>query len=212
MTTSRLNEKSGFTLTELLMVMMVMTILYCIALSAIRAVDRTARKTAARAELKSIEAAFKQYYAHYQNWPGSLGDDASADSGDITIDAELAKILNGCYDGTRGRENGGNPDKLIFIEFSRMATGDGGEIPLNPWGASGRYRFEKEKCRYHVSVDADGDNYVRFAPNSEDFNNAEANAVSVLPSDRRYRGSVIVWTYNPELSKDHEDYLIGSWQ
>ncbi len=207
MTTSRFHDRSGFTLTELLMVMMVMTILYCIALSAIRAVDRTARKTAARAELKSIETAFKQYYAHYQNWPGSLGDDATTDSGDTIIDATLAGILNGSDDGGLGRYKGGNPDKLVFIEFSLMNKDD---EPQNPWGASGRY--EKEKCRYHVAVDANGDNYVTFAPNSSDFDNTEANAVSLLPADHRYRGNVIVWTYNPELSKDNDDYLIGSWQ
>ena len=201
--TSRFHDRSGFTLTELLMVMMVMTILYCIALSALRAVDRTARKTAARAELKSIEAAFTQYYAHYQNWPGDLGGDA--DPGDVTIDAALAGILNGSNDGGRGRDNGGNPDKLVFIEFSHMAKENGGDVPVNPWGSSGRYRFEKEKCLYHVSVDADGDNYVRFDPSGKDSGTSSASAV-------RYRGSVIVWTHNPELSTDNEDYLIGSWQ
>ena len=202
MTTSRLHDRRGFTLTELLMVMMVMTILYCIALSAIRAVDRTARKTAARAELKSIETAFKQYYAHYQTWPDVLADD-TADRADALIDASLAKVLDGTSENTRGRENGGNPDKMIFIEFSRM-TDDG--IPLNPWGASGRY--EKDQCRYHVAVDADGDNSVQFV--SDGYGNA--NAVKLLPSTRRFRGSVIVWTFNPELTKDNEDYLIGSWQ
>ena len=202
MTTFRLRDRRGFTLTELLMVMMVMTILYCIALSAIRAVDRTARKTAARAELKSIETAFKQYYAHYQTWPDVLADD-TADRADALIDASLAKVLDGTSENTRGRENGGNPDKMIFIEFSRM-TDDG--IPLNPWGASGRY--EKDQCRYHVAVDADGDNSVQFV--SDGYGNA--NAVKLLPSTRRFRGSVIVWTFNPELTKDNEDYLIGSWQ
>ncbi len=201
--TSHLRDRAGFTLTELLMVMMVMTILYCIALSAIRAVDRTARKTAARAELKSIETAFKQYYAHYQNWPGVLADD-TADRTDMLIDAPLATVLNGTCDNSRGRDDGGNPDKMIFIEFSRM-TNDG--VPLNPWGASGR-RYDKEKCRYHVAVDADGDNSVQFV--SDGYENA--NAVKLLPSDRRFRGSVIVWTYNPELTTDNEDYLIGSWQ
>ncbi len=200
--TSHLRDRAGFTLTELLMVMMVMTILYCIALSAIRAVDRTARKTAARAELKSIETAFKQYYAHYQNWPGVLADD-TADRTDMLIDAPLATVLNGTCDNSRGRDDGGNPDKMIFIEFSRM-TNDG--VPLNPWGASGRY--EKDQCRYHVAVDADGDNSVQFV--SDNYENA--NAVKLLPSNRRFRGSVIVWTFNPELTKDNEDYLIGSWQ
>ena len=205
MTTSRHHSRSGFTLTELLMVMMVMTILYCIALSAIRAVDRTARKTAARAELKSIETAFKQYFAHYQNWPGDLGSDATADPGDTIIDAKLAGILDGSDDGGLGRDKGGNPDKLIFIEFS-LSNKDG--APLNPWGASGRY--EKEKCRYHVAVDANGDNYVK--PSEEVVKYGTANAVRILPADRRYRGSVMVWTFNPELKDSNEDYIIGSWQ
>ncbi len=187
------------------MVMMVMTILYCIALSAIRAVDRTARKTAARAELKSIETALKQYYTHYQNWPGTLGDSASADSGDTIIDATLAGILNGSNDGGRDRDNGGNPDKLVFIEFSLTNKDD---EPLNPWGASGRY--EKEKCRYHVAVDADGDNYVLFSPNQTDFNNAKADAVALLPSYRRDNGNLIVCTYKPGLSKYNDDDLIVS--
>ena len=204
MTTSPRRDRAGFTLTELLMVMMVMTILYCIALSAIRAVERTARKTAARAELKSIETAIKQFYAHYQTWPDVLADD-TADRADAPIDAALAKVLDGTDAASRGRENGGNPDKMIFIEFSRM-TNDG--IPLNPWGASGRY--DADKCLYHVAVDADGDNSVQFAPAG--YDNANANAVRLLPANRRFRGSVIVWTFNPELKENDADYLIGSWQ
>ena len=202
MTTSPRHDRSGFTLTELLMVMMVMTILYCIALSAIRAVERTTRKTAARAELKSIETAFKQYYAHYQTWPGVLAKD-TADPADAPIDAALAKILDGTSDESGNRDNGGNPDKMIFIEFSRM-TNDG--TPINPWGASGRY--EMDKCRYYVAVDADADNSVKFALKGYE----NANAVKLLPSDLRFRGSVIVWTFNPELKDKDADYLIGSWQ
>ena len=210
MTSRRPDRCSGFTLTELLMVMMVVTILYCISLSAIRAVDRTARKTAARAELKSIETGLKQYYAHYLSWP-PLSEGAANESGDrvATLTANFASILNGTDSST---EKNGNPDKLIFVEFARL---DKDDHPLNPWGTSGR--FPKDDCYYYAAMDTDGDNCVRLPDNPKKEGTPAGdvqgmNAVSLLPSDRRFRGSVIGWTFNPELKADDKDYLLGSWQ
>ena len=186
------------------MVMMVVTILYCISLSAIRAVERTARKTAARAELKSIETGLKQYYAHYLSWPplseGASADESTVEDRSAPAGRFLASVLGGAV-GRVGEAAAANPDKLIFVEFPRL---DKDERPLNPWGPSGRY--EKEKCLYHVALDTDGDNYVRFP------SNATWAASSLLPASRLYRGSVLVWTFNPELKDDDKDYLIGSWQ
>ena len=204
MTSRRPDRCSGFTLTELLMVMMVVTILYCISLSAIRAVDRTARKTAARAELKSIETGLKQYYAHYLSWPplseGAPTGESSDEDRSAPVGRFLASVLGGAV-GKVGEAAAANPDKLIFVEFAKL---DKDDRPLNPWGPSDRY--EKEKCLYHVALDTDGDNYVRFP------SNATWSANSLLRSDRRFRGSVLVWTFNPELKADDADYLIGSWQ
>ncbi len=205
MTTLRRRDRcSGFTLAELLMVMVVVAVLYCISLSAIRAVDRTARKTAARAELKSIETGLKQYYAHYLSWPplseGASAEESPAEDRSAPVGRILAIILGGAAGGG-GEAAASNPDKLIFVEFARL---DRNGRPLNPWGAGGRY--EKDKCLYHVALDTDGDNCVRFP------SNATWSASSLLPSDRRYRGSVIVWTFNPELKAEDADYLVGSWQ
>ena len=207
MTTSwRPEGRSGFTLTELLMVMMVVTILYCISLSVIRTGDRAARKTAARAELNSIESAVKQYYAHYLAWPPctATADEAAYQAADYSapVGRFLAQVLSGAT-GRVGDAASANPDGLVFMEFSRQTKND---EPLNPWGASGRY--DKGKCLYHLAMDTDGDNYVAFPSNGMD----NCTAVSRLPSGRLYRGSVIVWTFNPELKTDNEDYLIGSWQ
>ncbi len=215
MTSRRPDSCSGFTLTELLMVMMVVTILYCISLSAIRAVDRTARKTAARAELKSIETGLKQYYAHYLSWPplseGAATDEPQVEDRYAPIGRFPATVLGGAV-GKVGEAAAANPDKLIFVEFSRL---DKDDRPLNPWGTSGR--FPKDDCYYYAAMDTDGDNCVRFPdnPKSEGTPAGDVqgmNAVSLLPSDRRFRGSVIVWTFNPELKADDKDYLIGSWQ
>lgn len=200
------HRKAGFTLSELLMVMMVITILYCISLSVIRAVSRSANKTAARAELKSIETAVKQYYAHYQVWP-ELPEGQDGDL-DPPIDAKLAAILTGTNDDRDAI--GRNPDKIIFIEFARQ---DSDGTPYNPWGASGR--FEKEKCRYHLDVDSDFNNYIE--PSLPD--KVKGSSATGLQSDGRRPGSVAVWTLNPEVavpSSGSDDaireYLLGSWQ
>lgn len=203
MTTSAPRKTSGFTLTELLMVMTVVAILYCISLSVIRAVSRSANKAAAQAELKSIEIAFKQYYSNYGDWPlTNSTDDASTE-----IDESMARILTG----TETADYASNPEKMIFMEFAR-SNKDG--VPMNPWGANGRYKAGQ--CLYHVAFDTDGDNYVRFPSNDC----SKWAAADRLDSQQRARAGVIVWTFNPEISPDYKgqnsdakgnDYLIGSW-
>ena len=154
----------------------------------------------------SIESAVKQYYAHYLAWPPctATADEAAYQAADYSapVGRFLAQVLSGAT-GRVGDAASANPDGLVFMEFSRQTKND---EPLNPWGASGRY--DKGKCLYHLAMDTDGDNYVAFPSNGMD----NCTAVSRLPSGRLYRGSVIVWTFNPELKTDNEDYLIGSWQ
>lgn len=207
-------SKSAFTLVELLMVMMVITILYCISLSVIRTVSRSAYKTAARAELKSIETALKQYYAHYLTWPklpegqDPSGGESPSESEDPAINAELAAILTGTN--TDRSDLSRNPEKIIFIEFARQ---DADGTPYNPWGASGRY--DTEKCLYHLDVDSDGDNYVLPSPPR-----GISKVAAGLPSDGNLCGSVAVWTLNPEVAVPSNgddidavrEYLLGNWQ
>ena len=59
----------AFTLIELLMVVMIIAVLFSILLSAIRTVERHTLQTVTQAEIKNIENAWKQYFAHYQMWP-----------------------------------------------------------------------------------------------------------------------------------------------
>ncbi len=196
--------KTGFTLVELLMVIVVLTILFGISLTAIRTVARNTNKTVTRSELKSIESAFKQYYAHYQCWP-LTNETADASS---PIGEALAEILMGTEEDTALS----NPDKLVFMEFARV-TKDG--LPLNSWGESGR--FKEAVCQYHVAFDTDGDNWITFPTNNiSDWaafhEMASSGDGDTATSTRKLRRSVIVWTFDPELTPDDEDYLIGSWQ
>ena len=57
--------RAAFTLTELLVVITVISILLGLLYGAIRTVSRYSRETITRAELANIEAAFKQYYNYY---------------------------------------------------------------------------------------------------------------------------------------------------
>lgn len=205
-------EKAGlsaFTLIELLLVILVLTILYGMSLTAIRAVARHTHKTATRAELKSIETAWKQYYAHYQRWPtnGTAGVLEP-----MPIAKELADALQGLEEDGPGVIN---PDKIVFMEFARL---DEDEKPLNVWGTSGR--FEHFPCLYYVAFDDDYDNRVVFPTNNPpDWNALRTFSRKTSASDdgtsssrREIPRGVIVWTFDPELKEDDPDYLIGSWQ
>lgn len=184
---------AGFTLAELLMVMVVIAILLTISLSAMRTVARHTYKSVALAETKAIESAWLNYYAHYGSWPvTNINDDVS-----MPIDKDLSLIL-------QGRESGSsrsNPDNVAFMEFAHL---DKDEIPCSVWSESGRFR--KEACRYYVMFDTNFDNVIRFPSN-----NAPWNAVMGEANYEIHRG-VIVWTFNPELSADNENYLIGNWE
>lgn len=172
----------GFTLPEIMTVITIVAILYMTSLTVIRTVSHSAHKTAARAELKSIATAFRQYYSHYGNWP--ITDQTRV------IDNALAEILSG----TETSESKSNPDKLVFIEFARPWK-DG--IPLNPW-AERFYKTDLEACKYYVACDIDGDNIISFTPE-------HSTNITV-------RSGIAVWTYDPEVSSTDNNYLIGSWQ
>jgi prepilin-type N-terminal cleavage/methylation domain-containing protein len=182
MTTSR---SRAFTLIELMMVVMIMTILFAILLSAVRTVQRHTLKTVTRGELKNLESAWKQYFSHYQTWPTNPPG--------YVIDASWAAALQGA-----DSEAGINADRLVFMEFARLADGQ----PLNAWSESGRH--DLRLCAYYVLFDEDGDNEL-VAP---------ALAAPLVPpfSNTLHRG-VAVWTYNPEArDAQRRPTVLGSWQ
>lgn len=208
---------AAFTLIELLLVILVLTILYGISLTSIRAVSRHTHQTATAAELKSIETAWKQYYAHYQRWPTNAPD-TTAEHPDGLVE-ELAEAMQGTGDDDADLMN---PDKIVFMEFARL--NDKG-APLNVWGESGR--FADAPCLYYVAFDDDYDNWVEFPTDDLPVSETESDPKSTSEylkkwralrafekngENYRIRRGVIVWTFNPEIKADSPDYLIGSWQ
>lgn len=185
------------------MVMLVITILYCISLSVIRTINRHTFRAAARAEVKSIEVACKQYYAHYLAWPRMTADNGENHSNGksttrYVIDRELMEILSGTEANPKY-----NPDKIIFMEFPRI---DKDGYPLNPWGSSNR--FKVEDCRYYVEFDTSLQNYIDI---SHILAEQPANFEKSNIDEGYQRRGVVVWTYNPEIAEGKDGKLIGSW-
>jgi prepilin-type N-terminal cleavage/methylation domain-containing protein len=183
---------SAFTLIELLMVVMVIAVLFSILLSAIRTVQRHTLQTVTRGEIKNIENAWKQYFAHYQMWPTNQPPMH-------LIDETLARELQGIA----GDQATLNRDGIVFMEFSRFNTAG---RPLNAWGESGRHN--EDLCSYYVMFDINGDNQLthdEMVARPANLNPPLTNATHSL-----YRG-VAVWSYNPE-AREETRKVLGSWQ
>ena len=186
---------AGFTIIELLIVVMIIAILFSILLTVIRTVERHTLQTVTQAEIKTIETAWKQYFAHYQMWPMATNN-LPASLPDNLLGEELAKILRGHTDADPQ-----NPDRVIFMEFTRFADIDdaGGktEIPVNAWGESGRYK--PADCAYYVMFDEDGDNEMLVDPGHDH-------------STTNIFRSIAVWSFNPAIRDDSDKpKLMGSW-
>ena len=174
------------------MVVMIIAVLFSILLSAIRTVERHTLQTVTQAEIKNIENAWKQYFAHYQMWPTN-------NLPDCRLGEAFANVLRGHADA-----DGLNPDRVIFMEFSRFAKLGSGdeEIPVNAWSESGRYK--PEDCAFHVMFDDDGDNELLVDPGT-----------GYTPTNL-FR-SVAVWSFNPAQTEQESGTgntrpkLLGSW-
>jgi prepilin-type N-terminal cleavage/methylation domain-containing protein len=183
----------AFTLIELLMVVMIIAVLFSILLSAIRTVERHTLQTVTQAEIKNIETAWKQYFAHYQMWPTN---NPSAGFPENLLGEDLAKVLRGDADAAN------NPDRVVFMEFTRFAEFENEQIPVNAWGESGRHK--PEDCAFYVMFDHDGDNQLEVAPGA---GYAPTNILR----------SVAVWSFNPAQTEKaggtgrDRPKLLGSW-
>lgn len=193
MHTRRTVKNRGFTLLELLIVIGVISILLGMLLTAIRAVTQHTRRTIARAEVRMLEGAWKQYFTHYQQWP------AHERFGDVfVITADIAK-------GLEGRDvsdllPGFNPEGIAFMEFTRFNSD---AAPINPAQAP-IYHAELPDINGVV----DGRHFFCLL-NPDD---AET-LVTPDPGSQPVARDVIVWTYDERFSRNPTpERIIGSWQ
>lgn len=68
-------HKRGFTMVELMIVMMIISILVAILSVSLRAFQHDAKLGRARADVASLGAAIEEYYRHKHTWPVNITDD-----------------------------------------------------------------------------------------------------------------------------------------
>ncbi len=168
------SNRNAFTLTELLVVITIISILLGMLYGAIRTVSRYSRETITRGELANIETAWNQYYNYYHTWPTN----DVPDNGDLQY--EIGPILAAMLAGNTNTPSATllNPDAVPFLDLTRF---DSTNAPVNAWGT----RWGEH---YSVILDVNGDNTLLVPSDS-----------SGTPTNIFRR--VAVWTRNPELNK-----------
>jgi len=201
----------------MLIVLGILSILLGLLYGSLERTRKFSRYTIAYNELKQIQAAFEQYYAHYGVWPTATNNPSistffTSENGDdegFVITSEAAKALQGVNDGKSSDLFFNlNPDGIPFIEFTRYEAGpDGRDIPVNPFKASSA---GDETKRFKVLFDTNGDRQIAIPidPDAPDSTN-----VTVI-------ASVAVWTIVPgartgrtetDSQRPATNIRLGSW-
>lgn len=166
-------------------------------------------------ELKNIETAFKQYYAHYNCWPSNdvanIRLTSDQDSG-FVIDREMANFLQGYRIDTANQIDKINPAAIPFIEFARYSTFEPNGPPVNPFKSINNAIGDTSRA-YKVLFDTNGDRQIIVpADNDQDAKAAGIQQTNII-------ASVVVWTMIPATrTTDTQgkqnmmvDTIIGSW-
>jgi type II secretory pathway pseudopilin PulG len=197
----------------MLIVISIISVLLGLLYGSLERARKFSRRAIAYTEVKNIEAALKQYYAHYHDWPYSVSTFIDAISQPLTgtgsdggfiIDRSVADMLQGTL--TESSAQGlrdANPDRIPFIEFARFTQEAGQSVPINPFRiTSGAARSRQ----YKVLFDLDNDNEIAVA---------DADVTTFATNVHR---SVAVWTVIPGISSSQSsgetvtrDEVLGSW-
>ncbi len=204
----------AFTLIEMLIVISIISVLLGMLYGSLERARKFSRRAVAYTEIKNIEAAFKQYYAHYHGWPPSdfinalsrplaQGEDLG-----FLIDAEAARMLQGALtEADPSVLRNANPDRIPFIEFSRFSTQrESQRIPVNPFRVTSG---SIESRQYKVLFDLDNDNKIVVTDPA-----VSSYSTNVFKT-------VVVWTVIPGIAnvKTEEagrlpvsEEVLGSWE
>ncbi len=118
----RTKNQKGFTIVELLIVIVVIAILAAISIVAYTGVQDNARNTQRKADAKSVLDAINAYYAKEGSWPGtaSEGNDYAAAAASALGSFDTVKLSTA----TRDNMNSGTPDSAnpARIQVTRVPT------------------------------------------------------------------------------------------
>lgn len=175
-------KRAGFTLLELLVVILIIAILATLLFPAVRIAQEMARKTKARGECKALATALELYFDEYRRWPPqTLTTVPDPEANPVLVNGDLAKMLQG--DATPASPAlAANPKKQAFMTFQRFADAACTQ-PVNPWWTDGAPTTNNW---YYYKVDKNFDNVISVG----------ASPPPTVVLKRR----VLVWTRNPNAN------------
>ena len=140
--------KRGFTLLELLIVIVIIGVLVGLLVPAFNKLKEQSKRTQARGEAQSIETAVKAYFQEYGYWPCPDNDDEVEPLYKTTDNHEvLDRLLPVASDNTKG---------ITFLEVDDLSRDDDGNA-LDPWEEPYEVlidrRYPGEECEIAAGVD-----------------------------------------------------------
>ncbi|UCH36374.1 MAG: type II secretion system protein [Armatimonadota bacterium] len=127
-------RKQGFTLIEMLIVIVVVAILAMIVIPRILSAGRRGREASLKADLKQLRDAIERFEANTAAWPPSLTDLVAADGAAISADAD-------------GR--GMSVDRSAY-DGPYLRTADGG-LPADPFTGAADWAYDNSTGEVHTS-------------------------------------------------------------
>ena len=135
----------GFTLVEVLIVIMVIAILALLTVPRMMAAVRRAKEAQLRGNVKQVREAIERFEATIAAWPPELGDVMVADGSAISAD----------FDGS-----GGSVDRAAY-DGPYLMTGDG-TLPKDPFTGSADWTYDNATGDVHSNsglTGVDGSSY-----------------------------------------------------
>ena len=195
----------------MIIVISIISVLLGLLYGALERAQKFSRRTITYTELKNIEAAFKQYHAHYHTWPSNAVASVQITSGEdqgFVLDDTIAKLLQGLRDNSDSQEAiQFNPEAIPFIEFSRFSPVM--HHPVNPFKSNNNTPTDTTRS-YKVLFDSNGDRRIDIPLDSD---------APGTPTNTPVIASIAVWTVIPATRQTDSsgqaenvgDVIFGSW-
>jgi prepilin-type N-terminal cleavage/methylation domain-containing protein len=164
----KIEQKHGFTLMELLIVISILAVLAAILLPAMRGALRRADVATAVNDMNNIVGGIKSYYTEYGKWPMDRlqGDEDDDDEvfGSKTIasgneQAEVMAILRGIDEPTYNPDYLNNPKKIAFVEVPQKSM-EGTDKDGNTYVQDDGYYLDPWENPYIIIMDRDFDGEI----------------------------------------------------
>jgi type II secretory pathway pseudopilin PulG len=162
--TPRRQHAAGFSMVELLAVIMILWLLFGMVFAAKRAVRRAARSRQAATRCQILAQAIKEYRRDYGKWPGQIQGEV-----DRLYGVELGSQTNVLAQLTN------SPRQDVYVEFGADELSELGEC-LDPWGRP-----------YLIALDENEDGRITVTNAGVEEVNVRVGVMSFGPDKDRVR-------------------------